>query len=100
MLKKTFILWRILQQKIFLFQTWHKYISSRTCFIGGEKKFLSAKQPIVNSKGRFMSAEILFYYSLGQILYKVMSNEIGAAETSLLHDQKHHCINFHLGVFW
>ena len=36
-----------------------------------------------------MSAEILIYSSLRQILYKVMSNENGDAETSLLHDQYH-----------
>ena len=45
-----------------------------------------------------MSAEIFIYSS--QILCKVMSNENGAAETNLLHDEKHPCINFHLRVFW
>ena len=48
-----------------------------------------------------MSAEILIYSSLVQILCKVMSNENDAAKTSLLNDQKHRCINFHyLRVFW
>ena len=48
-----------------------------------------------------MSAEILIYSSLGQILYKVMSNKNDAAETSFLHDQKDRHTNFHyFRVFW
>ena len=48
-----------------------------------------------------MSAEILIYSSLGQILYKVISNNNDAAETSLLHDQKDRYTDFYyLGVFW
>ena len=55
---------------------------------------------ITVAKGRFMNAEISIYSSLGQILYKVMSNKNDAAEAGLLHDHKDRHINFHLRVFW
>ena len=81
---------------------------AEVCFISHvfhrwRNRFLSAKQIILKAKAHPMSAEILIYSSLVQILCKVtvMSNENDAAKTSLLHDQKHRCINFHrLRVFW
>ena len=40
-----FILWRILKQKIFSYQTWQKYLSSHTCFNeGGTDSFQPKKQ--------------------------------------------------------
>ena len=79
---------------------------AEVCFIAHvfhrwRNRFLSAKQTILNAKARYMSAKILICSSLGRVLSNVMSNENDGAKTSLLHDQKRRCINFHyLRVFW
>ena len=76
MLMNNFILWRILLQKIFS----HQLTLAQVRFISHvfhqpRKRFLSAKQAIVNAKARHMNAEIVIYFSLVQVLWKVLSNK-------------------------